>query len=70
LVRRHGRRRCGDPVITHLVVHYPHPQYRPDMLASMHRVDAAAADEIFAVVENDPFDLWTASPAESMFLEA
>jgi heme-degrading monooxygenase HmoA len=92
-------------VITHLVIHYPHPQYRADMLASMHRVDAAAAgkpgliringwselagdrlvgisiwesmeafraaaDEIFAVAENDPFDLWTASPAESMFLEA
>jgi hypothetical protein len=29
----------------------------------------AAADDIFAVVANDPFDLWESEPVESMFLE-
>lgn len=29
----------------------------------------AAADSIFAVVQNDPFDLWEDEPIQSMFLE-
>ena len=91
-------------MITHLAIHHPKPEHRADVLASMRRVDAAAAgrpgliringwseidgdrlvgismwesmdafhavaDEIFAVVENDPFDLWESGPIESMFLE-
>jgi heme-degrading monooxygenase HmoA len=92
------------PVITHLAIHRPKPEYREELLASMRRVDAAAAgkpgliringwreidgnrlvgismwesmdafraasDDIFAVVSNDPFDLWESGPVESMFLE-
>jgi heme-degrading monooxygenase HmoA len=91
-------------VITHLAIHRPNPEYRAELLASMRRVDAAAAgkpgliringwseidgnrlvgisiwesmdafraasDDIFAVVANDPFDLWESEPVESMFLE-
>jgi heme-degrading monooxygenase HmoA len=91
-------------VITHLASHRPQPEYRAELLASMRRVDAAAAgtpgliringwseidggrlvgismwesmdafraasDDIFAVVANDPFDLWESGPVESMFLE-
>ena len=91
-------------MITHLAIHRPKPEYRAELLASMRRVDAAAAgqpgliringwseidgdrlvgismwesmdafraasDAIFAVVANDPFDLWESAPVESMFLE-
>jgi heme-degrading monooxygenase HmoA len=91
-------------VITHLAIHRPKPEYREELLASMRRVDAAAAgkpgliringwreidgerlvgisiwdsmdafraaaDDIFAVVRNDPFELWESGPVESMFLE-
>jgi hypothetical protein len=92
-------------MITHLVIHYPKPEYRADLLASMHRVDAAAEGQpglvrinawseldgdrlvgisiwesmdalaaarpiIFAVVEDDPFDLWLAAESDGMILEA
>ncbi|HEX4444472.1 MAG TPA: hypothetical protein VHZ81_12930 [Galbitalea sp.] len=30
-------------MITHLAIHHPKPEYRGDVLASMRRVDAAAA---------------------------
>lgn len=91
-------------MITHLAIHHPKPEYKEDVLASMRRVDAAAAgkpglirvngwreiegdrlvgiamwesmesfraaaDDIFAVVKDDPFDLWEAAPIESMLLE-
>ena len=81
----------------HLAVHFPKPEHAADLLASMHRVDAAAAgapglvqfgvwrdegsgrlvglalwepaeafaasaEQIFAVVEDDPFDLWCERP--------
>ncbi len=32
-------------MITHLAIHTPKPEYREDVLASMHRVDAAAAGQ-------------------------
>ena len=30
-------------MITHLAIHHPNPEYKEDVLASMRRVDAAAA---------------------------
>jgi heme-degrading monooxygenase HmoA len=92
-------------MITHLVIHHPHPEHRADLLASMRRVDAAAegkpglvtirawseiegdrllgiavwesmeafqaaAPSIFAVVADDPFDVWCAAPSERIMLEA
>jgi heme-degrading monooxygenase HmoA len=91
-------------MITHLAIHHPKPEYKADVLASMRRVDVAAAghtgliringwreidgdrlvgismwesmedfqaaaDEIFAIAGNDPWDLWEDVPVESMFLE-
>ena len=88
-----------------MAIHRPKPEYLDDVLASMQRVNAAAAGApglismnawreidgqrvvafatwdsreswqtaapaIFAVVENDPFDLWEASEIEVMYLEA
>jgi heme-degrading monooxygenase HmoA len=91
-------------MITHLAIHHPKLEYKDDVLASMRRVDAAAAgsagliringwreidgdrlvgismwesmdafraaaDDIFAAAENDPWELWEDMPVESMFLE-
>jgi heme-degrading monooxygenase HmoA len=92
-------------VITHLVIHFPHPEHRDAVLASMNRVGAAAAGQpglvridawselegerlvglaiwetmeafeaarpkIFAVVADDPFDVWLARESDGMILEA
>ena len=91
-------------MFTHLAIHYPKPQYRDELRASMKRIDAAAqglpglirigdwgeingdrlvgiatwesreayeavADELFATVANDPFDVWQERRAENLFLE-
>jgi hypothetical protein len=92
-------------VITHLVIHFPHPEHSAAMLASMNRVGTAAADQpgliridawselggdrlvgisqweskeafdtarpkIFSVVQDDPFDVWSARESDGMILEA
>jgi heme-degrading monooxygenase HmoA len=92
-------------MFTHMAIHRPKPEYIEDVLASMNRVNAAAAgahgllamnawreidgdrvvafatwqskeswqaaaSEIFAVVANDPFDLWEQGQIEVMYLEA
>lgn len=91
-------------MFTHLAIHYPRPEYRDELRASMRRVDAAARacpgivrvdawdeaggdrligialwesreafeashDRVFAVVADDPFDLWCASPTDVMHLD-
>jgi heme-degrading monooxygenase HmoA len=90
-------------VFVHLAVHHPKPEYVDELLASMHRVGAAAqgapglieigawrdsdgdrllglarwesaaayeasAGRIFAVVADDPFDVWCDRPPEVFHL--
>jgi len=90
-------------MFVHLAIHYPRPEYVDDVLASMHRVDKAAAgtvgliqigawrdqnsnrlfglamwesqeafqaaaERIFQVVENDPWDRWCERPIDVFHL--
>jgi len=92
-------------MFTHMAIHYPKPEHREALRASMQRVAAAgqgmpgiirigewaevdegtrlvgiatwqsreafeaAAEQLFAVVADDPFDLWHERPTDSLFLE-
>ena len=92
-------------MFTHMAIHHPKPEHVGELLASMQRVNdaaagrpgllsmkawreidggrvvafatwdskaswQAAASEVFAVVANNPFDLWETEDIEVMFLEA
>jgi hypothetical protein len=91
-------------MFVHMAIHHPRPEYLEDVLASMHRVDAAAQGrpglvqigawrdgrsdrlvglavwtdraafeaahaEIFAVVADDPFDVWLLRPPDVFHLD-
>jgi heme-degrading monooxygenase HmoA len=90
-------------MFVHMAIHHPKPEYAADLLASMHRVGAAAqgtpglieidawrdtgsdrllglarweseadyqaaSEAIFAVVADDPFDVWCELPPEVFHL--
>jgi len=92
-------------MFTHMAIHHPKAEHLDDVLASMNRVNAAAAGrpgllamkawreidggrvvalatwdsreawqaaaaEVFAVVANDPFDVWESEQIEVMYLHA
>jgi len=92
-------------MFTHMAIHHPKAEHLDDVLASMDRVNAAAAGrpgliamkawreidggrvvalatwdsreawqaaaaEVFAVVANDPFDVWESEKIDVMYLHA